>query len=293
MENIVIKEASKIFDVSSDKIKVVKRLLGGRSNVMFLFERLDTNELFTFRILGKNANMFVDRDIELKNLEIIKQLNLNSEVIFFDTKTGYKISKYIEGDCLTALNVSDYYTKVANLLHRLHDSSIKASNDYLPFERLEKYESFVKELGFKEDRSAYLNTKNEFLTYRKFLEDDRLTITHGDSQTDNMILDENGKLFLLDWEFTGNNYAFYDIACFGDKDFDNALKLLEIYLNHPPKSEDFKRLYLWRAFQCLQWHNVALYKHLIGLGDELKVDFKFFADLYVTKAIKFLNEAKK
>lgn len=40
---------------------------------------------------------------------------------------------------------------------------------------------------------------------------------------------------------------------------------------------------LWRIFQCLQWHNVALYKDGIGLSEELKIDFNFFAKQYLIK----------
>ena len=45
-------------------------------------------------------------------------------------------------------------------------------------------------------------------------------------------------------------------------------------------------------YQCLQWHNVAMYKDLIGLSKDLGVDFKFFADLYLDKATNFLNKIK-
>ena len=59
-----------------------------------------------------------------------------------------------------------------------------------------------------------------------------------------------------------------------------------------PSKEDFNRLYFFRAFQTLQWHNVALYKEFIGLSVDLGVDFMFVAGLYLDKAEKFLNEIK-
>jgi hypothetical protein len=89
------------------------------------------------------------------------------------------------------------------------------------------------------------------------------------------------------------NDPFYDCACVGNQDFALAEEFLPIYLNHQPKPEEWRRLYLWRAFQCLQWHNVALYKELIGLSQELKVNFKGVAAAYLVKAESFLDSADR
>ena len=83
----------------------------------------------------------------------------------------------------------------------------------------------------------------------------------------------------------------YDVACVGNKEFELALKFLPIYLGREPEVQEFRRLYLWRAFQCLQWHNVALYKDLIGLSQDLQLDFKLIASAYLTKAEQFLTQA--
>ncbi len=293
MENIVKNVSAKFFKIDENEIIVIKRLLGGRSNLMYLFKIKDSTQLYTFRIPGKNSHVFVDRQVEIKNLELIESLDINSKLVCFDTENGYKISKYINGDCLSDLNVDSYLEEVASLLLSYHNSKITTSNDYNPFERLSNYENLMPSLGYNEDRTRYLKIKNKFLNFKDFLENDILTFCHGDTQTDNIILGDNKKMYLLDWEFAGNNYRFYDIACFGDKDFTYALKLLEKYLKRKPENIEYKRLYLWRCFQCLQWHNVALYKHLIGLSEDLKVDFKMFSDLYTEKAENYFNEALK
>ena len=59
-----------------------------------------------------------------------------------------------------------------------------------------------------------------------------------------------------------------------------------------PTVEEYNRLYFFRAFQCLQWHNVALYKEFIGLSVDLGIDFMFVANLYLDKTEKFLNSIK-
>jgi len=123
------------------------------------------------------------------------------------------------------------------------------------------------------------------------MDSSKLVLSHGDSQISNFVDTVDG-LRLMDWEFTGNNDPYYDIACFGNNDFNHALALLPVYLKKTPTLQDYNRLYFFRAFQTLQWHNVALYKEFIGLSVDLGVDFMFVAGLYLDKAEKFLNEIK-
>ena len=42
-------------------------------------------------------------------------------------------------------------------------------------------------------------------------------------------------------------------------------------------------------FQTLQWHQVALYKHMIGLGEKIGVDFKALALKYLQIAESFVT----
>ena len=118
-----------------------------------------------------------------------------------------------------------------------------------------------------------------------------------DKSTNNLsgydeLIKTKDELRLMDWEFAGNNDPFYDIACFGNNDFNHALALLPVYLGREATISESHRLYFYRAFQCLQWHNVALYKEFIGLSIDLGVDFMFVSNLYLDKAENFLNNIK-
>ncbi|MFK5883609.1 MAG: choline/ethanolamine kinase family protein [Candidatus Izemoplasma sp.] len=291
MENeLIIKNVcSEVLNVKEEDVKVVKRLMGGMSNYTYIIKVND--ELYTFRIPGKNAEKFVDRNVEESNINLVKSLDLNNDTVYFNQKTGYKIAKYINGQPLHELNPLEYLEKASVVLHKIHESGKKSESDYNPLARLELYEGYNKEYDHIQSE-RYLALKKEFLSYRKFLDESKLTLCHGDSQISNFVVTDNG-LKLMDWEFTGNNDPYYDIACFGNNDFDHAEKLLPVYLGKTPSDEDYNRLYFFRTFQCLQWHNVAWYKEYIGLSKDLGVDFKFFANLYLDKAEKLLNSMNK
>ena len=112
---------------------------------------------------------------------------------------------------------------------------------------------------------------------------------HYDYQPTNLVINGD-KLYVLDWEFAGMNDPFYDIACYGNAGFDKALSLLEAYVGRQPKWEELQRLYFHRAFQCLQWYNVAIFKDRIGLSKDLNMDFNAVALFFFNMAKDLLEK---
>jgi thiamine kinase-like enzyme len=111
---------------------------------------------------------------------------------------------------------------------------------------------------------------------------------HCDYQPTNLVV-SGDKLYVLDWEFAGMNDPFYDIACYGNVGFDKALALLEAYVGHKPTKEELQRLYFHRAFQCLQWFNVAIFKDRVGLSKDLNMDFNAVAFMFLGMAKDLLE----
>jgi len=288
-EQIIKDVCKEVLKVEEDQVEVVERLMGGMSNYTYIIKV--ESKLYTFRIPGKKAGKFVDRLVEEYHIKLIEGLNLNNNTVYLDIESGYKIAEYINGTPLHELNPLNYLEQAAKVLHKIHESGLKSDYDYNPLGRLSLYENHTFDYGYVHS-DRYNKLKEKFLSYKdKYMIDSRLVLTHGDSQISNFVVTEND-LKLMDWEFTGNNDPYYDIACFGNNNFDHALALLPVYLGKEPTVEESNRLYFFRSFQTLQWHNVALYKEFIGLSKDLGVDFMFVANLYLDKAERLLNNIK-
>lgn len=289
-EQKIIEVCTTVLNVTEEEVTVEHRLMGGMSNYTYVIKIKD--ELYTFRIPGKNAEKFVDREVEAHHITLVEPLELNNETIYLDIENGFKIAKYIEGQPLSELNPLDYLEQASEVLHSIHESELVSDYDYDPLGRLQKYEGYTFEYNHKHSE-RYEELKARFMELKDtYMNKERLTLSHGDSQISNFVKTPEDSLKLMDWEFTGNNDPFYDIACFGNNDFNHALALLPVYLGREPEVEEYNRLYFFRSFQCLQWHNVALYKEFIGLSVDLGVDFMFIANLYLDKAERFLNSIK-
>ena len=287
-ETVIKSLTASVLKVSESDVRLDFRLMGGMSNYTYVISAKD--ERYTFRIPGKNADRFVDRHIEKHHLQLIEPLKLNNETVYLNEESGIKIAHYIEGTPLHEKDPMDYLEAATDVLKTVHESGLSSPYAYAPFERLARYESYVKDYSHVH-HPRYHEYKDVLLSHRAFLDQFPKVLTHGDAQVSNFVVTE-GALRLMDWEFTGMNDPFYDLACFGNANFDHALAILPVYLGKTPTDEDFNRLFLWRIFQCLQWHNVALYKDFIGLSQDLNIDFYKVSNLYLDKAEALIKQLR-
>ncbi|HHT39226.1 MAG TPA: phosphotransferase family protein [Acholeplasmataceae bacterium] len=260
------------------------RLMGGMSNYVVVVK--DGNKRYTTRVTGEDAHLFVSREEELYHLKRAEKLKITPKTIYFDLKSGVKITNYVKGEILSDMDPNNYLEEVSAVLKTIHQSPL-SKYDYNYFERLEKYQSINENLS-----QNYYQTKQLLKAkYQQYYQKIPLVFTHGDAQPSNFIKGE--KMYIVDFEFSGNNDPYFDIACYGNIDFNHGLNLLKVYLGRTPLNSDLHRLYYQRASQALQWHLVALYKDKIGLSEKLNIPFKAVADNYLKEAMTLLKELIK
>lgn len=262
--------------------KIEYRLLGGMSNYTYVVSENDKK--YVVRVLGKNANLFVHRNEEAYHIKMFERLNITNKTLYFDLESGVKVTEYVEGDILSQINTLDYLSEVADILKIVH-ASPKSKYDYDLFSRLKEFEAINKDIP-----KVYYELKEWALEKRKTTyKNIELTFTHGDTQPSNFIVSKD-KVYLVDFEFSGNNDPYYDIACFGNIHFEYAIKLLDVYLGRKAHKKELKRLYYNRIIQALQWSLVAKYKHEAGMSEELQVPFLKLMNDYLNLGLKLKNE---
>lgn len=285
-EKLIKQRAAKAFEVTEEEVNVKYRLLGGMSHLTYVIEV--ANMLYTYRVIGKDGNLFVSRESEFENLKRIKDLHINNETVYFDVKTGEKAAKYIEGTVLSTVDYHLHLNDVAQTLKKLHHSDISPESDYGLIERLNLYETYT---NVRSD--LYLDLKEKWMNI--YL-NERLRMPkvfcHNDAQRSNIIIAKD-QIYLLDWEFAGSNEFYYDIASFGNVNFDDALELLDVYLEKKATKKEQDMVRFYRMFQALQWHQVALRKEMVGLSEVLHFDFKALSIKYLKLAETLYSEIIK
>ena len=263
---------------------IVKRLEGGMSNYTYVVS--SNGKKYTYRVPGKFAEKFVNREEEWDNIQKVNTLNLNNETTYIEIRSGEKLAEYVEGTIMSETDITSYNAMSVKALKKIHSSNIKF-NDYNAFGRLDDDEHYCRETGFSHPQE-YLNLRQKLEVMRKQFSFVEKVPCHCDYQPTNLVINGD-KLYVLDWEFAGMNDPFYDIACYGNAGFDKALSLLEAYVGHKPTREELQRLYFHRAFQCLQWYNVAIFKDRVGLSKDLNMDFNQVALMFLGMAKDLLE----
>jgi thiamine kinase-like enzyme len=265
--------------------KIVMRLEGGMSNYTYVVEC--GGKKYTYRVPGKFAEKFVDRDEEWANIQEVNRLGLNNITEYVEIRSGEKLAEYVEGTIMSTTDVVSYNEMSVKALKKIHNSDLKFK-DYNAFGRLDTYQNYCIETGFTHPQE-YPDLRNKLEELRKQYVSVSMVPCHCDYQPTNLVI-SGDKLYVLDWEFAGMNDPFYDIACYGNAGFDKALSLLEAYVGHKPTEEELKRLYFHRAFQCLQWYNVAIFKDRVGLSKDLNMDFNAVALMFLGMAKDLLEK---
>lgn len=105
--------------------------------------------------------------------------------------------------------------KVANILKTLHNSDIEMKNEFDVFAKIENYERIAVKSGgkFYED---YENVKRQVLGLKEILivHGFKLVPSHNDTVAENFIKDNEGKMYLIDWEYSGLNDNMWDLSAF-------------------------------------------------------------------------------
>lgn len=282
IEKEITSKAAAAFDCKEEKVVVVDRLKGGVSHYTYLIEV--NGKPYTYRKIGEGGNLFVDRRTEFQTIKRVESLKINSQVLFFDVESGSKIQEFVKGTVLTDLDYKNHLNQVVEVLKKLHNKTFEDANDYGLINRLSLYESYTNQRTLK-----YQELKNFWINlYTSTYESQPKVYCHNDAQRSNMVVGEK-QLYLLDWEYAGLNEFYYDIASFGNVDFNDALILLDAYLGRKATLDEQNHVRFYRMFQTLQWHQVALYKHMIGLGEKIGVDFKALALKYLQIAESFVT----
>lgn len=280
IENEVIDRVSIGLNVTKKDVRIVERLKGGVSH--YTYHVNVGSRDYTYRKIGEGGNLFVDRKTEFQMIKKVVPLDINSEVLIFDIETGEKISKFVKGTPLTLLDYHYYLDALVSTLKKLHQSDLENVVDYGLINRLSLYESYT-----NQRTPLYQELKLFWIEkYQQHYESNVKVFCHNDAQRSNIVIGED-RLYLLDWEYAGLNEFYYDIASFGNVDFNDALILLDHYLGRKATVEEQNHVRFYRMFQTLQWHQVALYKHMIGLGEKIQVDFKALALKYLQIAESF------
>ncbi|ACD52960.1 choline kinase [Clostridium botulinum] len=262
----IVREAMK---VSEDEISEVVAA-GGMTNKNYRI--CVKGKRYILRVAGIGTECMISRKNEMFNSSIASEREYNVETPYFNVETGIKISTFIENaETLTPRSVKkeENLKQVTRILRDLHeDNEFPMKNEFNVFRELEKYEDILKTADgeFFDD---YDEVRERFMKLEQVLKEcDRVFVpSHNDLVSENLVKDTEGRIYLIDWEYSGINDDMWDLAALSlENNFseDDTELMFRLYFNGEVDENSRKRLLIHQISQDLLWAVWTLIKENEG-----------------------------
>lgn len=224
---------------------------------------------YVVREPGLMTEVIIDRHIEHVNMDIASELGITSACIYFDEKSGMKVSPYIDSRNISLCNpcARENLEAVARLTKMLHTSGKHFLNVFDWRSELEKYERVTRSLKgvlpFE-----YADLKDRLKSFCDINIKSRILLPcHNDTVPENFLVDKAGLYYLIDWEYSGMNDPPWDIAAYiiESKLSPEAIHtLIDSYYSDGVTPDDLMRIKCYMMVQDLLWSTWALIRHYGG-----------------------------
>lgn len=278
MEIIAKELRCDITDISN--VNILKK---GMTNRSFMF---DVNKCrYIMRIPGEGTDSLINRKEEEEVYKVIIGTGMCDNPVYFNSKNGYKITKYIENSRICDPDNIEDLNICMNKLKELHSLKLQVNHAFDIFEKINFYESLWN--GKQSVYRDYKNTKKNVFLLKEYIDKHILEkcLTHIDAVPDNFLIDSEGNIQLIDWEYAGMQDPHVDIAMFciyslyGRSKID---QLIDIYFDYNcPKNIRIK-IYCYIAACGLLWSNWCEYKRNLGVefGEYSIRQYRYAKDFY-------------
>ena len=281
MEKIIKEKISSLLSQEEEVLSVEQ--LGGMTNQNYLVKT--TNKQYIVKFFGKGTEKLINRQDEKYNLELLKDLDLDVKNYLFDIEAGIKVNEYIESAItLDSTSIKTKFDKIAPILQTIHASGKELRGEFAPFEEIKKYESLIEE---KIPYANYEAVREEVFSLEKRLADlgvDRKSC-HIDLVPENFIESPQGRLYLIDWEYSSMNDPMWDLAAlFLESEFTPQEE--EAFLSHYESDQtpvSREKIAIYKILQDTIWSLWTVYK------EEQGADFGDYGVNRYQRAVKGLS----
>jgi len=188
----------------------ISELSGGLTNRNFLIETPENK--YVARVSSNSSSLLsIDRSSEFINSTIAGKGKVGAEVLDYLPGEGLLLISYIKGKTFGARDVGENLPRVATSLRNLHKLDA-FDHEFNMFNTQESYQKIVQEHGFQLPE-GYLNFAPQVSEIKRAFAVlfDGLVPCNNDLLPGNFI-DDGEKIWLIDYEYSGNNDACFEIG---------------------------------------------------------------------------------
>lgn len=268
--------------------KVIKHDVSEISDIAFVNDGL-TNRSFRFKVEDKyyiyrhpgvGTDEYIHREGEAFAEKIAAKYGLDDTFIFVDPVEGWKVSYYIMDSHTLDYNNETEVTTALQAIKRFHDLQIKGDFDFGIWERALEFHGKINHLG-EQQFNDYYELNEKMKRVYELVESDGVeaVLCHCDFYDPN-ILFKDGRMYLIDWEYAGNDDPACDLGTFiacSEYSLDDANRIFDIYEGETMSDERRRHFFGYVALSSYYWFEWAIFQESNGsmVGHYLKLWYDY------------------
>ena len=244
-------------NVRQEAIKL-ERLGGALTNVSY--KVMIGSAAYVLRLAGEGTSDYIDRAAEEYNARVAAVAGVNAEVVYFDAKDGTMVTRFVEGVSMNAGEgfdrVSGAPVRAGRALKRVHRLGRVFRSRFDVFAAIDGYLDLLRgwRMPLPED---YYEVGQRARAVRLALEASPVALVpcHNDAWPGNL-LDADGRIYLIDWEYSGMNDPMWDLAALSvEAEFgpEQDRAMMETYHGTGLSPALYSRLEVYKAMSDLHW----------------------------------------
>jgi thiamine kinase-like enzyme len=224
---------------------------------------------YVMRVPGIGTDMFIDRDVERDCMIQVAKCGVGPAVAYQIDPEGALVIDFVDGEVMhqhTMVGHPERIKQVVETVKVFHQGATFMNQIHL-FDMIRKYTKIAKDLD-----APWPDWVETTLAAMKDVEEatqrspETPVACHNDLLSENFIIDADGKMWIIDWEYGGMTDPFFDLGDFVmEHEFspEEERLIIETYCGRMDERA-FGRLMLYKALSGVWWGVWAMIQHTVS-----------------------------
>ncbi len=284
----ILNNICEVLECLPQDIVNIKAIKTGLTNLSFSFTVGEKQ--YVYRHPGKGTENYINRKSEAFSMSIASELGLDDTFIYMG-ETGWKLSYFISNARELDYHNPREVTESLAMMRKLHNAAYKSEYNFDIWKRTLEFIDRLESTGKTEFNDfEKLQTLMESLYEKVSADQSEKVLCHCDCYSPNFLLDEKDKMYLIDWEYSGNDDPASDLGtfiCCSDYSYEEALSVIKQYEGKEMESKKLAHYLGYVSISSYYWYVWALYQEVMGksVGEYLYIWYKN-SKFYAKKALE-------
>lgn len=230
---------------------------------------------YVLRIPGQGTDMFIDREVERDCMIQVAQAGVGPRVVYQIDPEGALVIDFVEGEIMHPETMAGHPERIKQAVETtkvFHDKAV-FKHEIKIFQMLRNYTKIARDIGapMPVELEALLPIMDDIekATARNAPAD---VACHNDLLSENFIIDADGKMWIIDWEYGGMTDPFFDLGDFVmEHPFSREEERLIIATYCAEMDEGrFGRMMLYKIVSAVWWAVWAMIQRTVS-----KIEFDY------------------